>query len=97
MEKMVVQGGKISDHTSGKKALFPPIVSHMLSVGEESGSLSDTLLFLGDMYEKEVEELTTNLTNMVEPVLMIFMGVIVGFVAISIITPIYEVTQNILP
>lgn len=97
MEKKVMQGGKLSDHMSGKKALFPPIVSHMLSVGEESGSLSDTLLFLGDMYEKEVEELTTNLTNMLEPVLMIFMGVVVGFVAISIITPIYEVTQNIQP
>jgi len=97
MEKKVMQGGKLSEYMTGKKALFPPIVAHMLSVGEESGNLSDTLLFLGDMYEEEVEELTNNLTNLLEPVLMVFMGVLVGFVAISIITPIYEVTQNIHP
>ena len=97
MEKKIIQGGRLSEHMYTNKSLFPPIVAHMLSVGEESGNLSDTLLFLGDMYEKEVEELTTNLTNLVEPVLMVFMGVLVGFVAISIITPIYEVTQHIQP
>ncbi|OGE80050.1 MAG: hypothetical protein A2826_01020 [Candidatus Doudnabacteria bacterium RIFCSPHIGHO2_01_FULL_43_23] len=97
MEKKIIQGGRLSEHMYTNKSLFPPIVAHMLSVGEESGNLSDTLLFLGDMYEKEVEELTTNLTNLIEPVLMVFMGVLVGFVAISIITPIYEVTQHIQP
>ncbi len=54
-------------------------------------------MFLSDMYEEEINELTKNLTTMLEPILMIVMGLIVGFIAISIITPIYSITQNLSP
>jgi type IV pilus assembly protein PilC len=67
----------------------------MLSVGEGTGSLSDAFLFLADVYEVEVEEMTKNLTSLLEPVLLVFMGGLVGFVAVSVITPIYNITQNI--
>ena len=80
-----------------RSRLFPPILSQMVSVGETAGNLSDTLFFLAEMYENEVDELTKNLSTVLEPVLLVFMGMIVGFIAVSIITPIYEITQNIHP
>ncbi len=78
-----------------KKKLFPSIVTQMVTVGETSGTLSETLLYLSDFYEGEVNESTKNLSTVLEPLLMLTMGVVVGFVAISIITPIYAITQNV--
>jgi type II secretory pathway component PulF len=49
------------------------------------------------MYEEDINELTKNLTTLLEPILMIVMGLIVGFIAISIITPIYSITTNLNP
>ena len=75
--------------------LFPPIIGHMLLVGERSGNLSTTLIYLSEYYEHEFEDITKNLSSTIEPVLMIVMGIMVGFVAISVITPIYEITNSI--
>jgi type II secretory pathway component PulF len=93
----VIKGEKMSQYMDKKTRLFPPILSQMVTVGETSGNLSDTLEFLAEMYEHEVDELTKNLSTVLEPVLLVFMGMVVGFVAVSIITPIYEITQNIHP
>ena len=71
------------------------MVAQMIVVGENTGNLSETFLYLSEFYDGEVGEFTKNLSNVLEPLLMVTMGIIVGFVAISIITPIYEVTQNI--
>ncbi|OGE82838.1 MAG: hypothetical protein A2846_04325 [Candidatus Doudnabacteria bacterium RIFCSPHIGHO2_01_FULL_49_9] len=90
-------GQPISQHLQKKERLFPPIMSQMVSVGEMAGNLSDTLAYLGDMYEDEVDDTTKNLSTVIEPVLMVFMGLLVGFIAVSVITPIYEVTQSIHP
>ena len=87
----------MSTHMEKNVRLFPPILSQMVTVGESTGNLSDTMLFLAEMYEGEVDEQTKNLSTVIEPVLMVFMGIIVGFVAISIITPIYEITQHLNP
>ena len=72
-------------------------MQQMIGVGESAGTLSETLSFLAEMYEAEVDDLTKNLTTVLEPALMVFMGIIVGFIAISIITPIYEFTQYLKP
>ena len=69
----------------------------MLSVGEETGDLANSLMYVSEMYEEDINELTKNLATLIEPVLMIVMGVIVGFIAISIITPIYGITQDLTP
>ncbi len=90
-------GQPISAHLHKKTRLFPPIMSQMVSVGETAGNLSDTLAYLGEMYEAELDDATKNLSTVIEPILMIFMGVLVGFIALSIITPIYGVVQNIHP
>lgn len=93
----VLKGEKISTHLNKNTRLFPPLLSQMVAVGETTGNLSDTLLFVAELYENEVDMLTKNLSTTLEPVLMIVMGMVVGFIAVSIITPIYEVTQYIHP
>lgn len=91
----VNRGEKISVRLDKRRDLFPDVLSQMIAVGEKSGSLSDTLVYLSEMYESEVDDFTKNLSSLIEPVLMIFMGILVGFIAISIITPIYGISQNL--
>ncbi len=91
----VMKGKNISHFMQQSTALFPDIMGDMIAIGEKSGNLSDTLIYLSEFYENEFNDLTKNLSSAIEPVLMIFMGLIVGFVAISVITPIYEITNNL--
>lgn len=91
----VDKGGRISEYLERRSRLFPDMLSHMVAIGETAGNLSETFLYLADLYENEVDDLTKNLSALIEPVLMVFMGLLVGFVAISIITPIYAVTQKL--
>lgn len=74
--------------------IFPPIVSQMMKVGEETGKLDDTLLKLSHYFESESEHLVKGLTTAIEPLIMIFLGVGVGFIVISVITPIYNLTSQ---
>jgi type IV pilus assembly protein PilC len=91
----VLKGKKISVQFEDYKRFFPILIPQMISVGETTGNLSGSLLYLAEFYESEVDEAAKNLSSVIEPVLMIFMGLIVGFVAISIITPIYGITQHL--
>lgn len=95
LSEVVDRGENISSYVRKNRKIFPDIFSHMVAVGEKSGTLSKTLTYLSEMYESEVEDFTKNLSTLIEPALMIFMGLLVGFVAISIITPIYSITQNL--
>jgi type IV pilus assembly protein PilC len=97
LSQVVNRGEKISTHLSKTRDLFPDVVTQIVSVGEHSGNLSNSLMYLSEMYESDIDDLTKNLSNMVEPVLMIVMGLLVGFIAISIITPIYGITQHLQP
>ncbi len=91
----IVKGERISKFLEEQVRLFPDTVTHMVMIGETSGTLSDTLMYLAEHYEGEVDDMVKNLSNSIEPVLMVFMGLLVGFVAVSVITPIYEVTQHL--
>ena len=91
----VARGGSIAEIMAGDKLLFPPLVSQMVGVGEMTGNLESGLMYLSEMYEDDMNNSTKNLTASIEPALMIFMGILVGFVAISIITPIYGITQSL--
>lgn len=75
--------------------LFPAMVTQMIDVGEESGRLSEMLVKVGDFYDQEVETTVKGLTSMIEPMLIIFMGVIVGFIAISVMTPIFKLVNSV--
>jgi type II secretory pathway component PulF len=93
----VGRGQKLSLQLQAYPTLFPTLCTQMIAVAEETGDLAGSLMYISDMYEEEINDLTKNLTTLLEPVLMIVMGVIVGFIAISIITPIYGITQDLTP
>jgi type II secretory pathway component PulF len=95
VEREVMKGQKLSEELAKFPGLFPSLMIHMIHVGEETGNLSESLLYVSGMFEEEINDLTKNLTTLLEPALMIVMGIIVGFIAISIITPIYGITQNL--
>jgi type IV pilus assembly protein PilC len=77
-----------------QSGLFPSMVTHMIDVGEESGRLSEMLVKVGDFYDSEVESSVKGLTSMIEPLLIIFMGGIVGFIAISVMTPVFSLVNE---
>lgn len=74
--------------------LFPPITTKMIGVGEETGTLGSSLTYLAEFYEEEVDDVMSNLSSILEPVMLIFIGIMVGLVAMSILSPIYAVTGN---
>lgn len=91
----VNRGEQLSKHLKKNRFLFPDVMTQMILIGERSGNLSNTLIYLSELYEAEVEDFTKNLSALIEPALMVIMGIVVGFVAVSIITPIYGITQNL--
>ena len=91
----IQKGELISKYLSSRPNLFPPMLANMIAVGENTGNLSETLLYLSEFYENEVGDAAKNLSNVLEPIMMVTLGLIVGFVAISIISPIYQATQTI--
>jgi type II secretory pathway component PulF len=91
------RGEPMSRELERREKLFPSILTHMIAVGEKTGSLSQTLSYLSEMYESEVDDQTKNLSSSIEPVLMIVMGLLVGLIAVSVITPIYGITQHLSP
>ena len=74
---------------------FPPIAIQMISVGEQSGELESMLDKIADVYERETESKIMAMTSMLEPVMILVMGVVVGFIVISILLPIFEMNQMI--
>jgi len=91
----VSKGSRLAEGLNDYKKLFPKMAIKMIGVGEQSGNLEDTLLYLANYYELEVDNSTKNLSTAIEPILLLFIGLIVGFLALSIITPIYNITGNI--
>lgn len=75
--------------------LFPTMVTQMIDIGEESGRLSEMMVKIGDFYDQEVEQTVKGLTSMIEPALIIFMGVVVGFIAISVMSPIFSIVNEV--
>ncbi len=92
---MVRTGEYMSKHFIKSPRLFPSIMVNMVSVGEETGNLTENLSYLAEYYENEVDDFVKNISSIIEPVLLLFMGIIVGFIAISIISPIYSITQSL--
>jgi type IV pilus assembly protein PilC len=75
--------------------IFPQMVTHMIDIGEETGRLSEMLCKVADFYDKEVDASVKGLTSMIEPMLIVFMGVVVGFIAISVMAPMFKLVSSI--
>ncbi len=88
------EGNKLSTPLAAS-GLFPTMVTHMIDVGEESGRLSEMLVKVGDFYDGEVENTVKGITSMIEPALIIFLGCVVGFIAISVMTPIFKLVNSV--
>ena len=77
-----------------QERIFPPILVQMSLVGEQTGNLDDTLLRLSKYFEMESEMATKTMTTLIEPLILIFLGTGVGFLVMSVITPIYNLTNS---
>jgi len=91
----VKKGAKLAEVLKKYKDIYPNLVFQMIEVGEETGETSNILKKLAEFYEEEVANATQNLSAVIEPVLMLIIGAVVGFFAISMIQPIYSMMQTI--
>lgn len=91
--KKVEKGFPLGD-SFGQHKEFPPIVSQMMKVGEETGKIDETLQKVSAYFQSEVEVLVRGLTAAIEPIIMVVLGLGVGFIIISVITPIYNLTAQ---
>jgi type II secretory pathway component PulF len=95
IQKEIQKGKDINFVMRGMERVFPRIASRMIRVGEKSGKLDEVLIYLAKFYETEVDKSSKNLSTVLEPTLLIIIGLVVGFVVIAIITPIYQLTSAI--
>jgi len=94
--KVVVEkGGTLSSVFKDNLKLYPIMLGEMVEVGEETGKLSTMLADIAGFYETEVDNKTKNLSTIIEPVLMIFIGIAVGFFAVSMLSPMYSLMDSI--
>ena len=93
--EQVRKGAKLSQSLKSSGKLYPLVVLQMLEVGEETGQTGEILAKLADFFEEEVNAITKNMASVIEPVLMLFMGGLVGFFAVSMIQPMYSVLGSI--
>ncbi|MEK7227873.1 MAG: type II secretion system F family protein [Patescibacteria group bacterium] len=95
VESVVEKGGTMSSVFKAQTKLYPVMVGEMIEVGEETGNLGSMLLDVATFYEGEVDTKTKDLSTIIEPVLMIFIGVAVGFFAVSMLSPMYSIMDSI--
>ena len=90
----VREGEKISDPFHGNR-YFPVMVTQMIAVGEETGRLDQMLVKVADFYDSEVDSMIKGLASLIEPIMIVGLGVMVGFIAVSVITPIYTLVESV--
>ncbi|MCC2630349.1 MAG: pilus assembly protein PilC, type pilus assembly protein PilC [Candidatus Paceibacter sp.] len=95
VEEKIQKGETIAEVFSKREDLYPVFVGEMISVGEETGQLAQMLLGVATFYENEVDQKTKDMSSIIEPFLMVFIGLGVGFFAISMISPIYSLSSSI--
>lgn len=91
----VIKGTTLSASMKQYKSFFPNIMVSIVSIGENSGSLAQSFEYLAEFYTKEVSTQAKKLPTVIEPLLLVFIAAIVGFVALAIIMPIYELTGSL--
>lgn len=95
MAQHIASGQGLAEIMEAYPRYYPKMVRRMVAVGERSGSLGSSLIFLAKFYEDKVAIQAKNMSTIIEPLLLIVIGLAVGFLAISIFTPIYSVTSGL--
>jgi type IV pilus assembly protein PilC len=90
----IKEGESVSAPMEASNA-FPPLVTKMISIGEETGDLSKMLVQIADNFEDEVDVAVSGLTSLLEPLLIVFMGLIVGFIVVSMFMPLFSLAKLI--
>jgi len=90
----IKEGESVSGPMEASKA-FPPLVVKMINIGEETGQLDKMLIQIADNFEEEVDVAITGLTSLLEPLLIVFMGLVVGFIVVSMFMPLFSLAQLI--
>lgn len=93
--KQIQKGVDLSKVIGENERIFPVLVKQMIEVGEQTGETEVILVKMAEFYEDEVNQVTKNISSIIEPVLMLFMGIAVGFFAISMLQPMYGLMENI--
>lgn len=90
-----MQGVSLTASLKKNYKLFPPILLDMIAIGERTGNLGLMLGHSSKIFEQEINNVLKRFSTLIEPILMIFMGLVVGSVALSIILPVYEITNHL--
>ena len=90
-----VREGKNLAEPLSKSPVFPPMVVRMISVGEQAGELEKMLTKIADFYDEQVDAAVSGLTSMIEPLIILFLGVVVGGIVLAIFMPIFKITEII--
>jgi type IV pilus assembly protein PilC len=88
-----VKDGETIHEPLSKCKVFPPLVVHMVAVGEETGAIDQMLSKVAEAYEREVDDTVNALTSILEPVLIVFLGVIVGAIVIALYLPLFNIPK----
>jgi type IV pilus assembly protein PilC len=91
----VQKGTELSKTIERYPNLFPILVPQIIQVGEETGKTENVLQRLAEFYEEEVSQITKNMSSIIEPILMLLIGGMVGFMAVAMLQPMYSVLENI--
>jgi type IV pilus assembly protein PilC len=94
IKEKVLKGVSLGE-ALGEATIFPMMLHSMIKIGEESGSLDDILDKTADFYDEELEAALKRLTTMIEPLMIIIMGVIIGFIVIAMMMPMFDMSKTI--
>ena len=88
-----VRDGEALSRPLAKSGVFPPMVCRMISVGEQTGQLEKMLSKIADFYDEQVDTATSALTSLIEPLVIAFLGIVIGGIVISLFMPIFKISQ----
>ena len=88
-----LKGGKGISSPLQKLGVIPPMATHMVTVGEETGNLEGMLSKIAASYDREVENSIKNLISLIEPFMILFMGLVIGFIVVSMLLAIFSIND----
>jgi type IV pilus assembly protein PilC len=93
--RVSISGGKTIADPLAASGVFPKMVTHMIAVGESTGALDAMLGKIADFYEDEVDQAVASLTSLLEPIMMVFLGIVIGFIVVAMYLPIFKMSDAI--